>query len=79
MLAPLSAFGTNNDTAVHAMRELARLRALPTPFRAELARERERRPTGLADVHASPKAAFLLPVVAIGVVCFVYYRAGIIG
>lgn len=79
VLAPLSAFGTNNDTAVFAMRELARQRALPPAFRAELARERQVRPERLADAHASPVAAIVLPMVAVAVVSFLYYRAGFSG
>jgi len=79
VMAPLSAFGTNNDTAVFAMRELARRRALPPAFQAELARERQVRAERLADAHASPKAAIVLPMVAIAVVSFLYYRAGFSG
>lgn len=79
VLAPLSAFGTNNDTAVFAMRELARRRALPAAFERELARERKVRPGRLADAHASPTAAIVLPLVAIAVVSFLYYRAGFSG
>lgn len=75
LLSSLSAFGTNNDTAVHAMRELARLRQLPDAFRTELASERAQRPKGLADVHASPRAGLVTPVVSALVVSWLYYRA----
>jgi len=79
LLAPLSAFGTNNDTAVNAMRELERTHALPDRFRDELKTEHERRPKQLADGHASVKASFILPLVAACVVSLLYYRAGAFG
>ena len=75
LLSSLSAFGTNNDTAVHAMRELGRLRALPDGFRDELRDEQTARPRALADVHASTKAGLIMPVVASLVVSWLYYRA----
>jgi hypothetical protein len=75
----LGAFGTNNDTAVHEMRELARSGELPSSFGPELARERAVRAVGLAEVHASVKAGFVFPVLATAGVAWLYYRAGIIG
>jgi hypothetical protein len=79
LLSSLSAFGTNNDTAVHAMRELDRLRALPAAFRAELRDEQARRPKVLAEIHASPKAALVVPIVAVLVVSWLFHRAGVFG
>lgn len=79
LLSSLSAFGTNNDTAVHAMRELDRLRALPEAFRAELRDEQARRPKVLAEIHSSPKAALVVPLVAVLVVSWLYHRAGVFG
>lgn len=79
LLSSLSAFGTNNDTAVHAMRELDRLRALPDAFRAELRDEQARRPKVLAEVHASPKAALVVPIVSVLVVTWLFHRAGVFG
>lgn len=61
----LGSFGTANDTAVHALRELAN-RGAPIPDAHELASERERRPARLAALHDSPKAAFIMPIVVIG-------------
>ncbi|MSP54599.1 MAG: hypothetical protein EXR69_03195 [Myxococcales bacterium] len=72
----LGAFGTNNDTAVHAMRELADVGALPGAFRDELAEERRFRPKELVDVHASVKAALVFPLLAACAVAWLYYRAG---
>lgn len=79
LLSSLSAFGTNNDTAVHAMRELDRLHALPDAFRGELRDEQARRPKVLAEVHASPKAALVVPLVAVVVVTWLFHRAGVFG
>jgi hypothetical protein len=56
----LGAFGTANDTALHAM---TRLRD-PGAFGHELAHERAVRPARLAAVHAAPRAALVLPVLA---------------
>jgi hypothetical protein len=75
----LGAFGTNNDTAVHAMRELARSGQLPDAYGPELARERAVRAAGLAEVHASVKAGLVFPLLATAGVAWLYYRAGIIG
>ena len=60
----LGSFGASNDTALHAMLQLL----TPAPALAqELAVERSRRPARLAVVHASPKMAFILPLVALSV------------
>lgn len=57
----LGSFGTANDTALHAMLQL---QSPPATFAAELTTERERRPGRLDVLHASPRMAFVLPVVA---------------
>lgn len=74
----LGAFGTNNDTAVHAMRELDRAAALPAAWAPELALERARRPAGLAEVHDSAKAGLVFPLLAAAAVAWLYHRAGIL-
>ena len=75
----LGAFGTNNDTAVHAMRELAAANALPQAFGAELAEERRLRRKALAELHASVKAALVFPLLALCAVGWLYHRAGLLG
>ena len=75
----LGAFGTNNDTAVHTMRELARSKQLPPAFAPELAREKAVRAAGLSEIHASVKAGLVFPVLASAGVVWLYYRAGILG
>lgn len=64
----LTAFGTANDTAIHALRELARRGAVPPGGVEELKTERARRPARLEELHASPKASVILPFVAAAVV-----------
>ena len=71
----LGAFGTANDTAVHAMAELARRGALPERHRGELATEQSRRPGRLESVHASPRAALVFPVLAAVVMVWVLTRS----
>ena len=78
ILASVSAFGTNDDTALHAMVELARADRLPARHAPELTEERRRRPARLADVHAHPKASFLVPLFSLSAVAwtaFVVARA----
>ena len=73
----LGSFGTANDTAVHALRELAH-RGAPVPAAAELTIEQEHRPARLAELHDSPKAALILPLIAAGLWCtqaFIYLHA----
>ncbi len=69
----LTAFGTNNDTAVHHMREAAREGALPAAFRAELDHERRVRRVALGDVHASPKTALVTPALAAAAIAWLCY------
>ena len=57
----LGSFGTANDTALHAMVQIP---SPPAELASELATERERRPGRLDVLHASPRMAFALPVVA---------------
>lgn len=61
----LGAFGTSNDTALHAM--LQAEGQLPPEMAAELAQERRLRKARLASLHASPKMAFVLPLVSLAV------------
>lgn len=74
----LGAFGTNNDTAVHAMRELDARRALPAAWAPELAGERARRAAALAEVHDSPRAGLAFPWLAAAAVAWLYHRAGLL-
>lgn len=65
VLASLSSFGTNDDTALHALGELARADRLP-PSRAEEWRsEVRKRPARVAEVHPHTKASLILPVFAL--------------
>lgn len=63
----LGSFGTANDTAVHALRELDNQNR-PVPNPAELAIEQERRAERLGKIHDSPKAAFVMPALAGGLI-----------
>jgi hypothetical protein len=64
----LGSFGAANDTAVHALREWGRQAPLSGAASAELRTEGERRAERLAKVHASPKAAFILPLVVVALI-----------
>lgn len=64
----LGSFGTANDSALSALREAARLGALPPGPAAELAHERAVRPARLAAVHDSPWASWLIPLAALSII-----------
>jgi hypothetical protein len=70
----LGAFGTNDDTALHALADLARDKRLPARHTPEWEGEHARRPIRTAGLHASPKAALLLPLVAILAIGFAGFR-----
>ena len=70
----LGAFGTANDTSLHAARAAAAEGEVPAAVAAELAHERKVRPARLQALHASPKAAVVIPLVAIGLIVFVANR-----
>lgn len=61
----MGTFGTNDDSALYAMRELHRNGILPERFRAEWQIEVERRPQRIPALHDAPKASIILPIVAI--------------
>ena len=65
----LGAFGTSNDTAIHAARELAK-RGAAHASAAELAHEERVRPKRLLAVHASPKAALIFPILAAALMAY---------
>jgi hypothetical protein len=64
----LGAFGTANDTSLHAARAASALGPLPPEVASELAHEEAVRPARLRAIHASPKASFVIPVVALGLI-----------
>lgn len=68
IIASISAFGTNDDTALHAMAELDRGERLPPRHAAELAAESRKRPARIAEVHAHPKASYFLPLFSLSAV-----------
>ncbi len=61
----LGAFGSANDSAIYAARELGLRGAAPPAAAAEVAVEAARRPARLAKAHASPKTAFAVPVLVL--------------
>jgi hypothetical protein len=71
----LASFGTNNDTALHAMAELARKDLLPSRFAAEWAHEVRVRPDKARHPHAMPRMALAFPLFATPLVLFVLWRA----
>ena len=66
----LGAFGTANDTALHAARSAAALGALPAAAARELTHETTVRPARLLAVHSSPKAAFFILLAAMSLMGF---------
>ncbi|MFZ5481488.1 MAG: hypothetical protein ACOZNI_32300 [Myxococcota bacterium] len=70
----LGAFGTNNDTALHAMAELAKRDLLPARFAGEWAHELATRPDKAKHPHAAPKMALVMPVAALLVVAWAIWR-----
>ena len=71
----LGTFGANNDTAlVYASREASAGREVPVGLGAELAHEGRVRPGHVVGLHASPKAAWILPIVAVTVLSWTGWR-----
>ena len=60
----LGAFGSANDTALFALRQLDGVGKVPVRHTAELAQERARRADRLESTLNTPNVAFILPVVA---------------
>ena len=71
----LSSFGTADDTALHTLRQLATAGPVPAQYAAELEQEQRRRPERMAAVHASPRASWILPLVALAVILLLGWRA----
>lgn len=70
----LGSFGSNDDSAVYYLRELARADAVPERHRAEWDAERRARPARVTAVHAHPKAAWILPIAALVMVGIATWR-----
>lgn len=70
----LGSFGTSCDTTLWALRELSAQKSLPPEFVEEWRLENERRPERIVGYHSSPKAALLLPFLAIGAQTLVCWR-----
>lgn len=66
----LGAFGTANDTSLHAARTAAERGELPPTVAAELAHEEAVRPQRLRELHSSPKAALVIPLVALALILY---------
>jgi hypothetical protein len=72
----LGAFGINNDTALRLAEDAAgRGEPLPAWLSAELAHERRVRGARLGALHASPRAAWGMPFVALAALLFAGFRA----
>lgn len=71
----LGSFGTNNDTFLHTLADLAREKALPERHRAEWEHEHRVRPARMKSLHAAPKVAKILPFVALLLLAFAGWRA----
>jgi hypothetical protein len=72
----LGSFGTNDDTALHALAELSRRGGVPTNHKAEWDRERAVRAARLATIHTHPKTAWILPPLAVMALLFAASRVG---
>lgn len=72
----LGSFGTNDDTTLHALAELARRGGLPPRHQAEWERERAVRGARLSTIHAHPKTAWILPPLAVAALCLAAWRVG---
>lgn len=70
----LGSFGTSSDTALHALRELQQAGALPPAFRAEWATEVRLRRDRIAGLHANPKMALIIPLLASAAIGFSLWR-----
>lgn len=72
----LGSFGTNDDTALHALAELARNGAVPARHRAEWDKERKLRGSRLSTVHTHPKTSLVLPLFAAAALIVATLRVG---
>ncbi|MBM4368210.1 MAG: hypothetical protein FJ102_18505 [Deltaproteobacteria bacterium] len=70
----LGAFGTANDTALAAARNLARAGQAPAVAAAELDTEARKRAARLATLHASPKAAVIIPILVVALQAYLWPR-----
>ncbi len=69
----LGAFGSANDTALFALRQLDGLGKVPVRHAAELAHERSTRAERLESTLNTPRVALLLPVVAALLIVWLTY------
>lgn len=75
-LTSLGAFGTHDDTTLHALREAdASGVRLPDDAKAELTDERRRRPERVRDVLPHPRASWVMLAVAFAGVTWSLVRA----
>jgi hypothetical protein len=72
----LGSFGTNDDTALALLAELGRRGQLPDAYRAEFAAEHKVRGPRISTLHDHPKAALILPTVAVLAICGAAFRVG---
>ena len=70
----LGSFGTASDTALHAYRELHRAGTLPEAFAAEWTTERRLRRDRIAGLHANPKIALVMPLLAMAAIGWSVWR-----
>ncbi|MDP2312550.1 MAG: hypothetical protein Q8P41_06560 [Pseudomonadota bacterium] len=72
----LGAFGTNDDTALHALAELSRQGAVPARHQAEWDHERKVRGARIQGLHTHPKTSFVLPILALAALSVAASRVG---
>ena len=70
----LGSFGTASDTALWAMRELRSRNQLPPEFRKEWQQEVSLRADRIRGLHAAPRMALLMPILAMGAQGMAVYR-----
>jgi hypothetical protein len=70
----LGSFGTASDTALHAYRELHRAGALPPAFAEEWQTERRKRADHIPGLHANPKIALVMPLLALAAMSWSIWR-----
>lgn len=72
----LGSFGTNDDTTLHALAELARLGPVPPRHKAEWDKERKVRGARLSTVHTHPRASLVFPLLALAALLLAGWRVG---
>lgn len=72
----LSSFGTNDNTALHALVELSRQGRIPARHKAEWDKERGVRGQRLLTLHTHPRASLILPFVSGAVILLAAWRVG---